>query len=53
METAAYPAEKTSSRLEIAGQVRKQTPACKAVLVAGENAEKDPAREVRQVKKLI
>ena len=51
MEVTGYTPWKLEERMKIRNAVKAQNPECKIVLVVDENAEKDAARHVKQVKK--
>lgn len=51
MEVTGYTPCRLEERLRIRGQVKRQNPRCKIVLLVDENAEKEAAEQVRQAKK--
>ena len=51
MEVTGYSPWKLEERLRIRDEVKRQMPYCKIVLIVDENAEKNLARRVLQVKK--
>lgn len=51
MEVTAYSPWKLEERLKIRDEVKRQSPHCKFVLIVDENADKELARRVLQVKK--
>ena len=51
LEVTGYPPWRLCERMKIWDTVKSQYPECKIVLVVDENAEKETAKQVKQLKK--